>query len=56
MDDVTKWRDANASVAHVTSTHLVGKSRVVVLAATNTPWMVDRAFLRSGRFDRVSIS
>ena len=27
--------------------------RVVVIAATNTPWMIDSAFLRSGRFDRV---
>jgi ATP-dependent 26S proteasome regulatory subunit len=26
--------------------------RVLVLAATNTPWMVDKAFLRPGRFDR----
>ena len=26
--------------------------RVLVLAATNTPWMIDRAFLRPGRFDR----
>ena len=25
----------------------------MVLAATNTPWMVDSAFLRPGRFDRV---
>lgn len=27
--------------------------RIVVLAATNTPWMVDKAFLRPGRFDQV---
>jgi len=27
--------------------------RVVVLGATNAPWMIDKAFLRSGRFDRV---
>jgi SpoVK/Ycf46/Vps4 family AAA+-type ATPase len=26
---------------------------VIVLAATNTPWFVDKAFLREGRFDRV---
>lgn len=55
MDDVTKWRDANLSVDHVTSSQIVEKNRVVVLAATNTPWMVDRAFLRAGRFDRVSM-
>ncbi len=29
------------------------EKRVVVIAATNTPWMIDSAFLRSGRFDRV---
>lgn len=28
-------------------------NRVIVLGATNTPWMVDKAFLRPGRFDRV---
>ena len=57
MDDVTKWKDANETVAHTMdgSSNLIEKNRVVVLAATNTPWMVDRAFLRSGRFDRVSI-
>jgi SpoVK/Ycf46/Vps4 family AAA+-type ATPase len=27
--------------------------RIVILAATNTPWMVDKAFLRPGRFDEV---
>ena len=30
-----------------------GGKRVVVIAATNTPWMIDSAFLRPGRFDRV---
>ena len=29
------------------------EGRVLVLAATNTPWMIDQAFLRPGRFDRV---
>lgn len=28
-------------------------NRVIVIGATNTPWMIDGAFLRSGRFDRV---
>ena len=54
MDDVTKWRDANLSVAPVTNNEII-ENRVIVLAATNAPWMVDRAFLRSGRFDRVSV-
>ncbi|GMI51705.1 hypothetical protein ScalyP_jg9308 [Parmales sp. scaly parma] len=30
-----------------------GEERVVVLAATNLPWEIERAFLRPGRFDRV---
>lgn len=53
MDDVTKWRDANTTLDQTTGTFVT--NRVVILAATNTPWMVDRAFLRAGRFDRVSI-
>ncbi|KAL7440789.1 hypothetical protein ACHAXM_007472 [Skeletonema potamos] len=46
MDDVAKWSfddKPNPSSPN---------GRVVVLAATNTPWMVDKAFLRPGRFDR----
>jgi SpoVK/Ycf46/Vps4 family AAA+-type ATPase len=57
MDDVRKWSDVDIA-AHLTqegstavSTTDLGR-RVVVLAATNTPWMIDRAFLRPGRFDR----
>lgn len=35
------------------ATGVPGKgARVLVLAATNTPWMIDKAFLRPGRFDR----
>ena len=50
MDDVYRWRaDDDASpLDESTAT----SSRVVVLGATNTPWMVDKAFLRPGRFDR----
>lgn len=47
MDDVCRWRDLEGDEDSV------GLSRVVVMAATNTPWMVDRAFLRPGRFDRI---
>jgi SpoVK/Ycf46/Vps4 family AAA+-type ATPase len=56
MDDITHWRDAEykrrvfedaASDANDTQI-----PQTVVLAATNTPWMIDRAFLRAGRFDR----
>lgn len=27
------------------------ESTIVVIAATNKPWMIDSAFLRPGRFD-----
>lgn len=53
MDDLKEWGDLSRQnpVANVDRS---GKreSRVLVLAATNTPWMIDRAFLRPGRFDR----
>ncbi|CAB9508741.1 metalloprotease FTSH [Seminavis robusta] len=50
MDDVKQWRKANKSV----STAPTGSSKtVVVLGATNTPWMLDKSFLRPGRFDRI---
>ena len=46
MDDVSRWRDTDYEVN-------IATSRVVVMGATNTPWMVDKAFLRTGRFDRI---
>lgn len=53
MDDVKRWRLADKSVSSSERDKANGDGRVVVLAATNTPWMVDKAFLRPGRFDRV---
>ena len=50
MDDATRWRDED--VKH-SSDECNKQDRVVVLGATNAPWMVDKAFLRPGRFDRV---
>lgn len=40
MDNLSRWRKVDSS------------RRIIVLAATNTPWMIDEAFLRPGRFDR----
>jgi len=65
MDDVTKWRNTNAAASTSISTSSFGpdgadellpverSARVIVLGATNMPWMIDNAFLRPGRFDRV---
>lgn len=47
LDDVKRWREIDKSA------DVMNNQRVMVLAATNTPWMVDSAFLRPGRFDRV---
>jgi len=60
LDDVAHWRDADET-ATVTNENLSNidewqqhrNTRVVVLGATNTPWMIDTAFLRPGRFDQV---
>ena len=50
MDDLCHWNaldtEARKSGAEARD------DRVLVLAATNTPWMIDKAFLRPGRFDR----
>ena len=43
LDDTKRWSDVDRD----------GRNRVTVIAATNTPWMIDGAFLRPGRFDRV---
>jgi SpoVK/Ycf46/Vps4 family AAA+-type ATPase len=48
MDDVKQWRTASKSAAAEESSNTV-----VVLGATNTPWMLDKSFLRPGRFDRI---
>ena len=48
MDDLSKWRQASLQ-----ANPNEDDRRIVVLAATNTPWMVDSAFLRYGRFDRI---
>mmetsp|Transcript_10663 Transcript_10663/g.19913 ORF Transcript_10663/g.19913 Transcript_10663/m.19913 type:complete len:938 (-) Transcript_10663:1091-3904(-) len=56
MDDVSKWRDADSAVARagpVQNAPFDKNRRIVVFGATNTPWMIDKAFLRAGRFDRV---
>jgi SpoVK/Ycf46/Vps4 family AAA+-type ATPase len=54
MDDIVKWQEADSSVLNRNRKTEFENNRVVVLGATNTPWMIDRAFLRAGRFDRVS--
>lgn len=51
MDDIKHWRELDSKVS--TNTEEENERRVVVLAATNTPWMIDSAFLRPGRFDRL---
>lgn len=56
MDDVTKWKNVSIQLSKSKYAETVPaekERKIVVLAATNTPWMVDRAFLRPGRFDRV---
>lgn len=44
LDDVNRWNDVSDDTE---------EKRVVVMGATNAPWMIDKAFLRPGRFDRV---
>ena len=57
MDDVSRWRNADALVEKHKKNEEdifdVGRGRIIVLGATNVPWMIDKAFLRPGRFDRV---
>lgn len=59
LDDIKRWKDidipaaSNGSDSSDEAENVLLSNRVVVLGATNTPWMVDSAFLRPGRFDRV---
>lgn len=46
MDDISHWEEGDKVVGNQSQ-------RVVVMGATNTPWMIDSAFLRAGRFDKV---
>jgi ATP-dependent 26S proteasome regulatory subunit len=46
MDDINRWKDSD----EVSGSE---PARIVVMGATNTPWMIDTAFLRPGRFDKV---
>ena len=56
LDDIGRWenadREARMNLDKDTNDEESSR-RLVVLAATNTPWMVDKAFLRPGRFDHV---
>ena len=53
LDDVKRWYEIDQSMNRDQTSPPEEVKRVVVIAATNTPWMIDSAFLRSGRFDRV---
>ena len=53
LDDVTRWSEAAPPTDDGPTANTPHQnSRIVVLGATNTPWMIDKAFLRPGRFDR----
>jgi SpoVK/Ycf46/Vps4 family AAA+-type ATPase len=52
MDDLQRLNYIDRGDSDITSEKEANIGRVLVLAATNTPWMIDRAFLRPGRFDR----
>ena len=53
MDDINRWAEESTNAGSLNiATDAQTNSRIVVLAATNTPWMIDKAFLRPGRFDR----
>lgn len=53
LDDITRWSDADPKSDDESRFVDAQNRRVVVLGATNAPWMIDKAFLRPGRFDRV---
>ncbi len=53
LDDIKMWYERDRIMKDGEIASLDEGKRVVVIAATNTPWMIDSAFLRPGRFDRV---
>jgi len=53
LDDIKRWYQTDINVKSVRNRSIRGGKRVIVIGATNTPWMIDCAFLRPGRFDRV---
>ena len=53
LDDIKRWYGSNVDTQIAEDASSTEGSRIVVIAATNTPWMIDSAFLRPGRFDRV---
>ena len=50
MDDIARWSEP--PVDDELKLASAKNGRIVVLGATNAPWMIDKAFLRPGRFDR----
>lgn len=52
MDNLKKWQGHRTYEKSENESLAYSVNRVLVLAATNTPWMIDKAFLRPGRFDR----
>ncbi|GAX10280.1 hypothetical protein FisN_3Lh481 [Fistulifera solaris] len=49
MDNVGKWKSLRSKDR---SSIQNDPDHVILLAATNSPWQIDKAFLRPGRFDR----
>ena len=52
LDDINRWAAVDMEVGNTLESVNYARNRVVVIGATNAPWMIDKAFLRAGRFDR----
>jgi ATP-dependent 26S proteasome regulatory subunit len=50
MDDIARWSEPPNE--EMVKPAFAKNGRIVVLGATNAPWMIDKAFLRPGRLDR----
>jgi ATP-dependent 26S proteasome regulatory subunit len=53
LDLNNSWSISDKNVSDAPDSAMVHGNRITVIGATNTPWMIDSAFLRPGRFDRV---